>query len=273
MRNRKLLMLLAVVSGLVTSFLVYAFVSSETKGKGQPAIKMIEVIVAKSNIPARTAITAAMLEKREIPQQVTLPDVVTKEEDAVGAVAKESILAGETVVKGRLWPKDGRPGLTFVIPPGRRAVTIKVDEVIGVAGFVKPGDYVDVLGTFDQETMGKDLTGTVLQHVQVLAISQQMQDDGKQDAKVSTTVTLSVSLEEAQKVTLAEERGKLRLVLRPPTSETLKEVPVVTPESVVQQRATPRPSAAPPRTTVVITPKPVVIEVIRGSRVDQVKVQ
>src|SRR5690606_36281457 len=107
-----------------------------------------------------------------------------------------------------------QPGLTFSIPPDKRAVSVGVNEVIGVAGFVKPGDRVDVLATFDRNFSGQDMTTTILQDVQVLATAQETESDPEK-AEVTTTVTLAVSLDEAERLTLAEERGTLRLVLRP----------------------------------------------------------
>jgi pilus assembly protein CpaB len=175
---------------------------------------VVQVVVAQKEMRPKSTLTASMLAVREVPRAQANPDALHTVDEAVGRLVKENMLAGEQVLGSRLYARDEKPGLTFAIPPGKRAVSVAVNEVIGVAGFIKPGDHVDVLSTFDEEVVGKTVTVTVLQDVEVLAISQLMEDKDP-NAQVATTATLSLSLDEAEKITLAEERGKLRLVLRP----------------------------------------------------------
>lgn len=274
MRNRRLLLLLALGSGLLTAVLVYAYTASLTRRAVQPAFKMVPIVVARTAIPARTAILPAMLDVKELPEPAVLPNNLRDPKEAVGAVTRDALVAGEPILRDRLWPKGQQPGLTFVIPTGKRAVTVAVNEVIGVAGFVKPGDVVDILGTFDKEFLGEESTVAVLQGVEVLAVAQTMKDDGKADAKVTTTVTLAVTLEEAERLTLAEERGKLRLVLRPAGLEEKLAVRGATPASLQGAgpvRAVPRPI---PRPVIrVERPEFKTIEVIRGGQRDLVQVR
>ncbi len=266
MRNRRLLLLLALGSGLLTAVLVYAYTTSLTKQVMKPTYRTVPVVVARTAIPARTVILPAMLEVKKIPEAAILPNIVRDPNDVVGAVTRDAVVAGEPIIRERLWPRGQQPGLTFTIPAGKRAITVAVNEVVGVGGFVKPGDLVDVLATFEKEFMGEDSTLSLLQGVQVLAVSQSMKDDGKADAKVATTVTLGVTLEEAVRLTLAEERGKLRLVLRPPVPEKELKIPPATPASLKKA------VSAPARTVV---PKPVVktVEIIRGSRREVIQVR
>lgn len=213
MSQRKLLYL-SVTLGLITAFLVFTYVRAAVRSDGDTPSARVNVVVARHDIRPKTTVTAAMLAVREVPRAQANPDALSDIEEAVGRLAKESMGAGEQVLQSRLYARDEKPGLTFVIPPGKRAVSVAVNEVIGVAGFIKPGDRVDVLGTFDEQVVGKTVTTTVLQDVEVLAISQRMEDEDP-DAKVATTATLALTLDEAERVTLAEERGKLRLALRP----------------------------------------------------------
>lgn len=270
MRNRRLLLLLALGSGLLTALLVYTYTASLTK-QAKPAYQLVPIVVARTAIPARTAILPAMLDVKQLPEPAVLPNNLRDPQDAIGAVTRDAVVAGEPIIRDRLWPKGQQPGLTFVIPPGKRAVSVAVSEVIGVAGFVKPGDLVDVLGTFTKEFYGADTTLTVLQGVQVLALAQTMKDDGKADAKVATTATLAVTPEEAERLTLAEERGKLRLALRPAgTDDTLKLRPATT-ASLAGERP-PAPVVRRPAVTVTRPPE-ILVEVIRGGERDLVRLR
>jgi pilus assembly protein CpaB len=198
--------------GLLTALLVYLYVKAAV---GDPEVlDAVPVVVAQEMIRPKTELMARMLVVREVPGAQAHPEALRTLEEGLGRLTRETVLAGEQVLEGRLYAREEKPGLTFVIPPGKRAVSVAVDEVIGVAGFIKPGDRVDVLGTFDEQVVGRTVTVTVLQDVEILAISQRMEDK-KPDAVLATTVTLAVSLQEAEKVTLAEERGRLRLALRP----------------------------------------------------------
>lgn len=277
MRNRRLLLILALGSGLLTAVMVYFYTASMGQRANQPVYKMVTVVVARTAIPARTTILPAMLETRELPEPAVLPNNVRDQNEVIGAVTRDALVAGEPVLKDRVWPKGTQPGLTFAIPAGKRAVTVAVNEVVGVAGFVKPGDLVDVLGTFERDFLGADTTATILQGVQVLAIAQQTKDEGKDEAKVSTTVTLAVALEEAQKLTLAEERGRLRLVLRPAgVAERVKPQPATAGDLIggALKSAPPAQSApAPPRPAVRVDISRHTVEVFRGSRRDTVEVQ
>ncbi|MDI6869859.1 MAG: Flp pilus assembly protein CpaB [Bacillota bacterium] len=272
MRNRRLLLLLALGSGLLTAVLVYSYTASLTKQARQPAYKMVPIVVARTAIPARTAILPAMLDVKKLPEPAVLPNILRDPKEAVGAVTRDAVVAGEPIIRDRLWPKGQQPGLTFLIPPGRRAVTVAVNEVSGVGGFVKPGDQVDVLATFDKEFLGEHSTVPLLQGVQVLAVAQTMKDDGKTDAKIVTTATLAVTLEEAVRLTLAEERGKLRLALRPAGQEEKVKVRAATAASLRGERA-PVPAAAPPAIVRVDKPAGVLVEIIRGAERDVVRVR
>lgn len=267
MRNRRLLMVLALGSGLLTAVLVYYYTATVAKQAGQPDYKMVPIVVARTAIPARTSILPAMLDVKELPEPAVLPNNLRDPEEAVGAVTRDAVVAGEPIIRDRLWPKGQQPGLTFVIPAGKRAVTVAVNEVVGVGGFIKPGDLVDILATFDKAFFGQESTVTVLQGVQVLAIAQAMKDDGKADAKVSTTVTVAVTLDEAQKLTLAEERGTLRLALRPSGTEPAAKVTATTASNLQPERPRVRTAYRPP------APSGVTVEIIRGSSRDLIRVR
>ena len=216
MYRGKLMLIMALVMGLFTAGLSYYYIRNLTTSTPvAQKMKMAKVVVAKATIPSRTLITPDMVYLREMPEELIHPDALKRLDEAVGSIARSEILLGEQVFRSRILKKGEALGLVLSIPPGKRAVTVKVNEVIGVGGFVKPKDHVDILGTFSADKAGVDTTVTVLQDVEVLAVAQEMDDRDKGKAKVPTSVTLAVTPEEAEKVTLAEEIGSLRLALRP----------------------------------------------------------
>ena len=268
------ILVIAIVLGLVTSFLVYGYVSA-LSDRPQRQEARVAVVVAQADLRPRSVISPGMVRIAEVPLSAVHPDAIISVAEAEGRIVKETVVAGEQVLRTRLYGLTEQPGLTFAIPPGKRAITVAVNEVIGVAGFVQPGDRVDVLATFDRTLAGVDMTRTVLQSVEVLAIAQQteIQNDRPQ---VTTTVTLAVSLDEAERLTLAEETGVLRLALKPALFGDEEPVRGVTSNEVLGLAPPPAPEA--PTQTVSRfdgpqesgTSREIEVEVIRGTRVDTV---
>lgn len=205
---------MAATLGLLAATLTYTYIRS-IQVTGMPEVKEVNVIVATSDIPPGATISPNMLRLAKTPEASLHPGAATKADEVMGRIAKTPIVQGEQILLSRLLPAGVTPSLTFAIPDGKRAVSVAVNEVVGVAGFVKPGDRVDVLATVDDPYREETITTTVLQDVEVLAIAQDMEEEVDKKPKVTTTVTLAVDLMEAQKVTLAEETGTLRLALRP----------------------------------------------------------
>jgi pilus assembly protein CpaB len=205
-------------------------------------------------------------------------------QDLEGRVLRSNVQRGEPILEGRLAPVGTRGGLSAVIPGGKRAITVKVNEVMGVAGFALPGNHVDVMvHTSDQQQAA--VSKIVLERILVLAIAQEAsRDDTK--PRVVNAVTLEVTPGEAEKLDLARSIGSLSLVLRnqidtepTPTAGIRKEdllgkIVAPTPPSQAQQpqrpqqsqqarRAPPPPSLPRPIAGEVEGERPVV-EVIRG---------
>jgi pilus assembly protein CpaB len=254
MAGNKLALILALICATIASFIVYRTI----KENGKP--KVIEVpktavVFAKSAIPARTQITADQVELKAIPKVAVNKDVALKLEDVIGTISKSDILMGEQVNVNRLVRKGESLDLSFLIPSGMRAITIAVNEVAGVAGFIKPGEKVDVIGTLDSKNSGSDsVSWTVLQDVEVLAVAQEMGDPVKDnknqtnkgsEAKVGTSVTLCVTPFQAQKIALAEEKGVLRLTLRPVLQEKQLNILPVRESNLIPSGSVYRPSPQP----------------------------
>lgn len=223
MKN-KIILILAVIVGLAAAGGLYVFLENMQKTyqiKGD----FVKVVVASQRIPAKTQITAQMIELKDIPSNYVNERAAVDTKEVVGKVLKSEIFPGEQVLRDKL-AKDNDPsgGLAFIIPPGRRAVTIAVNEVSGVAGLVRPGDRVDVIATFDPGT--GSITTFLIQNVDVLSTDQitQASPEGK-TAVTAHTITLSVTPDQAQPLVLCSEKGLIRLALRSATDQDAVDLP------------------------------------------------
>lgn len=205
------LLLIAVVIGLAAAFYASAWLSSRAN------ISANKVVVAAVDIPAGSKLNAQMLSAVDWPSG-SLPAGAVQDTTALhDRVVKLGLLRGEAILEGKLAPVGTMGGLSAVIAEGKRAMTVRVNDVVGVAGFALPGTYVDVLVNARKEIPGKgeatSISKTVLENVLVLAAAQEAsRDDTK--PKVVNAVTLELSLEDAEKLDLARSVGTLSLVLR-----------------------------------------------------------
>jgi pilus assembly protein CpaB len=216
MRNKRFIIALsgAVICGLLGVMLVTRYLSQVeafTKDLGN-------VVVAKQEIPLGAKITIEQLTLAQIPNG-SVPDGAFKKVDqVVGRVAITPIGVRETITSMKLAPEGTGAGLSAVIPEGYRAMTVKVDDVVGISGFVMPGSYVDVVAVITPQAQGETtgpISKIVLQHIKVLASGAKIDspENQREPSKVNA-VTLMVTPEEAEKLVLATNEGKLQLVMR-----------------------------------------------------------
>lgn len=244
--SNKNLLGIAVTFGLLTTLLVYNYLQGAVNK--QTTQESVSVILAKADIPPKTEITADMVQEIKMPPEYLQPGAVQDIKTVVGVVTRERILAGEQITERRLVFEGKAVGFTGIIPRDKRAVTIAVTEVTGVAGFIKAGDHVDIIVTFDAGAVGDNVSQVILQNIQVLAANHEAENgvvtasakDAPKDAIKTTTVTVAVTPDEAAKMTLADEKGKIRLALRPylPT-DGLVLTASVTPKDMVGIHASP----------------------------------
>ncbi len=214
MKGGKLMLIFAVCCGLIAAVSVYIYLG-KTMAPAPVTTTTVTVVAAKSAIPPRTKITQDLIYAKEVPEEAAHPKAVQDMADVLGLITKYEILEGEQIITDRLYRADERIGLVASVPRDMRAVTVPVDEVVGVAGFVKPGDRVDLIVTASGVGQTGDVAFTVLEDIEVLAVAQETEDKTQGKAKVSTSVTLAVKPSEAERLALAEKIGKLRLALRP----------------------------------------------------------
>lgn len=217
MRNKRLILALtgAVLCGLLAVMLVTRYLASVQNY----ARDLNNVVVAKTEIPVGAKITAEQLSLLPIPNGSAPEGAFRKLEDAVDRVAVIPIGVREPITNLKLAPAGTESGLSAVIPPGYRALTVKVDEVVGVSGFVMPGSYVDVVAVIVPVASNAAAQGPiskiVLQNIKVLASGAKLDSpsDQRQPTQVNA-VTLLVTPDQAEKLVLAANESKLQLVMR-----------------------------------------------------------
>jgi pilus assembly protein CpaB len=245
-RANKRFLMLALALGLLGAILVYVAAANGSSSKGSNSAADTPVVVAKQEIPARTKITKSMVEVRLVAAADASDQAYSEVDPVIGTVTRFPIAANEQILPSKVVPLTASTTaprtLSYVLPEGMRGVAINVSEVQDAGGLVLPGDYVDILAVFDVEVQDKPndpssrtkldsfLVRTLLQNVEVLSVSQQIVDlvpeatpvaggqrarnsDGKPDPGAKT-VTLAVTPEQAQKLYLAEENGRLRMSVR-----------------------------------------------------------
>ena len=205
------LLLLALGCGLAASVATSRYLSRPKPLQDDS----VGLVVAKSNIAVGTTLRAEMVELAPIPPKMIPRGAFAKLDDVVGRSLRHPLFAGEAVIEPKLAEKGAGGGLTTLIPQGLRAITVKVNEFSGVAGFIKPGNYVDVLANFRKGEIGATTSRVVLQRVKVLAVDQMYRnDEGQSNAVVVNAVTLLVTPPQAEALALAASQGTLQLAMR-----------------------------------------------------------
>jgi pilus assembly protein CpaB len=214
MRNLKAIVLIIVALALGLAAAAYAtgWVSR------QAGVSSNKIIVAAVDVELGSKINPQMLTTADWPSGSVPPGAFTNMKDVQERIVKVSLARGEPILERKLAPIGTMGGLSAVIAEGKRAMTVRVNDVIGVAGFALPGTYVDVMVNAKQDEDGRTgeaklISKTVLEKVLVLAVAQEAsRDDTK--PKVVSAVTLELTPEDSEKLDLARSVGTLSLVLR-----------------------------------------------------------
>ena len=184
-------------------------------GRSRPrAVAEKQVVVATRLLPAGSMLDHASIKLRGVPESLFPAGGFSRVEDVLERPVISAIQADEPVVEARIAVKGSGMGLGPLIPPGMRAISVRVNDVVGVAGFVLPGMRVDVLVTGRPPNRGDTETRTVLQNITVLSAGQSIAIDGKSQPIATPVVTLLVSPEDAEALTLSNIEGRIQLVLR-----------------------------------------------------------
>ena len=214
MKNTRalLMIVISVVIGLGAVFLASRWMSQQAK------VASSKVVVAAVDIDLGTPLTPQMLKVADWPKG-SVPTGASEDPAALDTrVVRTSLLRGEPVLESKLAPLGATGGLSAVISQGNRAMTVRVNDVVGVAGFALPGNYVDIVVNTEDESVkadnvNKSISKIVLEHILVLAVAQEQNRD-ETKPRVVNAVTLEVTPEQAEKLDLARSVGVLSLVLR-----------------------------------------------------------
>lgn len=278
MRNIRPLgaLLLALVLGLATA--AYAAIWLQQ----QSASNTLQVIVAQRDLQMGTRLQPDMLQTLAWPKAAGIQDPLTTLDQAVGRVIHMPVLRGEPLLQSKLAAEGEKGGLSSVLAPGQRAVTVKVNEIMGVAGFALPGNFVDVMVNMP-DGENQPVSKIVIERIRVLAVAQDVSTN-ESKPRVVNAVTLQVSPQQAEQIDLARSVGTLSLVLRSYSdiipvqtagSRKLDLLPQVAAAVVASSAAKPAPARpravrpAPPAAAAAPAPAPPApepsrLEVIRG---------
>ncbi len=206
-----LFMAVAGLVGLTASYAVHRYVSVQTKVVAKP---MSQLVVATADISPGTALSKGLMKTVSWPQELIPPKTITTPGQVEGRILSTPVSSGEPILFTKLAPEGTSAGLAAMLSAGKRALSVRVDDVSGVAGFLHPGDHVDVLVEMAMPE-GKDhFSKTILQNIVVLSAGQSWEQVRDQKPAVVNTVTLVLTTEQAEILNLASNQGRIRLALR-----------------------------------------------------------
>ena len=264
--DRRFLTVLGVslVFALVVSSVFYQMTSRGSSGPKPAQTDMKDVVVATRPLGIGVMIKPADVKLVKVSQDGFPKGAFGKVEEVLDRPVVSNILLDEPLLEGRLAVKGSGMGLAPTIPVGMRAVTVRVNDVAGAAGYVLPGLKVDVLVTGHPPSGDSNMTTTVLQNVLVLSAGQAMQADARGSPVSVTTVTLLVTPADAETLTLANGEGRIQLVLRNSSDEGIEKTTgryVAELYGAARRPSAPVKASAPaPRPVVMVAP-PVVVPV------------
>jgi pilus assembly protein CpaB len=267
-----LVLLLAIGAGSVFAFATYNYVQNIKPT--EVVIPTTPVMVAATDLDIGAEITAENVRTINWPKNSVPQFAFTEPKDVIGRGIVMPMIQNEPFLPMKLAGKDGGTGLTPAIPPGLRAVSVKVNEVIGVAGYVLPGTHVDVVATVSPTMNQSDMTTKViLTNVEVLAAGTKIERTTDKDKPIPVTVvTMLVDPEQAERLTLASTEGKIQLALRNPLDRLTPVTKGIKPAALLGATATtPKPVARVGSFSVAAAkpaavPEPATVEIIRGDK-------
>ena len=281
--DRRFLTVLGVslIFALVVSTIFYRMTANSSgQAKKQDPGDLKDIVVAVKPLPVGVSVKPADVKLSKIPNAQFPKGAFSKVEEVIDRPVISNVLADEALLEGRLAVRGSGLGLAPIIPVGMRAVTVRVSDVVGVAGFVLPGLRVDVLVTGRPENSSAEtVTTTVLQNILVLSAGQTMQSDNRGQAITAPNVTLLVTPEQAEVMTLAGNEGRIQLVLRNGSDQAIEKTPGTKINALYRGLAKAEPAPAPrpqPRPKVVVAavvppaapppPPPAEVIMIRGNQ-------
>lgn len=265
-KSRTIMMLFfALAMGLGAAFLARGWAVDRFAGPTQD--NSVQVVQAAIQIPFGKKIEPTDLRIAKMPSSMVPSGAYTDPAELEGTVASGTIFPDEIILKGKVVAFGGGSALSAVIEPNKRAVTVRVNDVIGVAGFLMPGNRVDVVAATPNGNR-KYESRILLENIKVLAVDQTASPE-KDKPVIVRAVTLELSPEEAEELVKVTQEGVVQLALRNPLDDSMRPEPVPVPEPVKEEVVA---QVEPPKPVVrrrVSTPK---VTIIRGTDVSSSRV-
>lgn len=260
MQNKLHIAILVAISfGSIAAYGIYNFLRQQRLAMEGFKHSTQDVVVAAKEIPAGTALTPDMVKVSSYLKTSVPPGFFSAPDQVTGKVARTPVVAGEPLLASRM---GERAGLTVLLTPGHRAMAVKVNEIIGVSGFIAPDDRVDVIANVEQPgTTGREgqISKIVLQNRRVLSVAQTMEQTKDGKPQVASSITLELTPEDAEKLSLASQEGKILLALRSTQDERIVQTQGSTTRDLLAL-------AAPQKRNGVVGPRPAyTVEVYRGT--------
>jgi pilus assembly protein CpaB len=273
--NRTRLLLIGFVAlalGAFVAFAVYKNLLAKSGANNEPGI---DVVLAANDLKVGDKLGERDIRFARVPVSLIPPGAFRAGSPIAGRGVVLPVSKGEFILSSKLAPEKAGSGLPSMIPPGMRAVSVRVNEVVAVAGFVVPGTRVDVLLTGNPVGASEPQTTTVLENVLVIAAGQKLERNSSGDPQTTPVITLVVSPDDAQKVTMAASQGKIQLALRNPIDTKAADPAVLRANGLYKNL--PAPAAPHPRvgttkkvtTTAPVVPAPYKVVIIRGNKSDE----
>ena len=264
----------ALVLGAFVAFVVYKNLQARSGANTEPGV---EVVLAASDLQVGAKLEGRDVRMARIPASAAPPSAYHSASTIIGRGVILPIQKGDFILPSKLAAENAGSGLPSLIPTGMRAVSVRVNEVVAVAGFVIPGTRVDVLLTGNPQGSSESQTDTVLENVLVIAAGQKLERNASGEPQSTPVITLLVSPDDAQKLTLASSQGHIQLALRNPVDTKQLDLAAARASGLYSRGA---PSTPPPvRTSTAkklvqappAPPAPYKVEVIRGNKTDETK--
>ena len=252
MKKRGLLLVaLSLLMGIGAAWFANGWVMNRS-GEMAANSDTVTVMAAAMNIPYGTKVESRHIRAVQIPKDIKPQDAVASVDELEGWVANTDVVSGEMLIKARFVEHGTGSTLAALIGENMRAITVRVDDVVGVAGFLLPGNYVDVLATKVDRASKKASSETILQKIKVLAVDQTARTNDT-DPVIVRAVTLEMSAPQSETLAKRRAEGTIQLTLRNPNDEV-----VVAKKAPVKKRVYRAPAA----------PK---VTIIRGTRTTEQK--
>ncbi|QBY03441.1 Flp pilus assembly protein CpaB [Thalassotalea sp. HSM 43] len=264
-KNVLIFILLSLAFGVAAVFIAQDWLDANKLGNIEAGKKA--TVVVTTPIPVGTIIEAKHVKVMQVSDNLVPENAFAKTAEVIGLVVKSPLFPNEVVRQERVAKKGAGSALASLIAPNMRAITIRVNDVVGVAGFILPGNRVDVLMTSTRT--GAVQTEVVLENIKILAIDQRASSDENQP-KIVRAVTVEVDLMQAEVLLSSRNQGSLQLALRNPNDESKNVIPEEAQPQIAEVNAEPEPETEKPKVIASVDSRRKV-EVIKGVKRETVQ--